>query len=414
MTAPVRLNVYDLINSETKTREIGKDILERIGMGIYHTGVEVYGEEYSFGMDPTGLRNPNTQGIFAVEPHTADGVYKQTIQLGFTSKSKAEILSIVESLKPQWMAASYHLLDRNCCHFTKAFAAAIDPAFADAYPAWANRAAGVGSAVVPEALLRSLTELLAPPPSIPSELINKVHQKWTAGPAPRPIPPWTEIDPSKMTPPPEDLVAPDAAKPPGAPSASSSSLLGRGLSLAGRVASTVITHSTNIASAVKGRIVRYIDESDREEFSRVFPQLDASLLLSAYSCHVIHIHRVQRAKLFITEKEIALHGPSKLAHIMPFSVIGSCQYGAVVPPPPDQKMLPPAFQLIGSDGNGMPSAAAGLPSALLFFDVTGSSFTPVFDLSFIGALGKIGSHKHSTVVSAMKYCDMGWRSVHQN
>ena len=400
MAVPVRLNVYDLINAETKSREIGKDFLELIGMGIYHTGVEIFSEEYSFGMDPTGLRNPKTQGIFSVEPQTADGVFKQSIELGMTTKTKKEIADIIAALRPEWMAASYHLLDRNCCHFTKALVQAIDPAFVSKYPAWANRAAGVGSAVVPEALLNSLTDALAPPPSIPVELINRIDVKWTAGPAPKPIMPWNEPNPGNVTPPPEETASP-----------SSSSFLSRGLNLAGKVASTVATHTTTLASAVKGRIVAYIDKQDREEFAKSFPQLDPNKLMSAYSCSVIHIHRVQRAKIFITESEIALHGPSKLTHIIPISKIGSCQYGVVVPPPSDQKMLPPTFQLVGSDRNGMPLSP---PNALLFFDASGTSFSPVFNMSFVGSIGKVGSHKHSTVVSAMRYCDAAWRMEHQN
>lgn len=66
---PVFLNVYDL--------HPGNDYLYSVGLGAYHSGVEVYGVEYSFG---------SGGGVFPGEPRNAPGAkFRESIRLGEVS-----------------------------------------------------------------------------------------------------------------------------------------------------------------------------------------------------------------------------------------------------------------------------------------------------------------------------------------
>lgn len=125
---PVTLHVYDLSESNVS--------YYKLGFGLYHSGIEVNGVEYSWGTD----------GPFRNEPKKAYGVlYRESILLGHTNKNSAEITKIAadvaETLKRE---GNYHILQRNCNHFAKAFSEKLVPE--SSFPGWVNRAAGLGSA----------------------------------------------------------------------------------------------------------------------------------------------------------------------------------------------------------------------------------------------------------------------------
>jgi hypothetical protein len=58
--APVYLNVYDLSDQN--------QYLYWAGVGVYHTGVEVYGIEYAY-----GGHDYDVSGVFATNPRAAPG-----------------------------------------------------------------------------------------------------------------------------------------------------------------------------------------------------------------------------------------------------------------------------------------------------------------------------------------------------
>ncbi|KAK8945359.1 DeSI-like protein [Platanthera guangdongensis] len=100
------LNVYDLtpINN----------YLYWFGLGIFHTGIEVHGMEYGF-----GAHDYATSGVFEVEPKSCPGfVFRRSLWLGATDMSRAEFRMFIEQLSGKYYGDTYHLIAKNCNHFT--------------------------------------------------------------------------------------------------------------------------------------------------------------------------------------------------------------------------------------------------------------------------------------------------------
>jgi hypothetical protein len=78
----VYVNVYDI-----PPRKVNK-YLELIGMGIYHTGIEVNGTEYAYG----GNALLTGTGVYeiAAKKHEAF-VFKESIQVGVVSGGKEAV-----------------------------------------------------------------------------------------------------------------------------------------------------------------------------------------------------------------------------------------------------------------------------------------------------------------------------------
>jgi hypothetical protein len=149
--APVTLNVYNLVDNEK---------LSKFGFGLYHSGIEVYGKEYSFG---GGCNADTVTGVFAIPPKTAPAQFRESIMLGMTQCTPAQVQWFVNNLEQEWTSSSYSLLARNCNHFSEAFASMLG---SFKIPAWVNRAARVGDAFLPQFLLH---QLLRQMPSAPRQ-----------------------------------------------------------------------------------------------------------------------------------------------------------------------------------------------------------------------------------------------------
>jgi len=127
---PVLLNVYDLTPVN--------DYLYWLGFGVFHSGIEVHGMEYGF-----GAHDFSSSGVFEVESKCCPGfVYRKTVWLGTTELSREEFRSFIETLAGKYHGNTYHLISKNCNHFTDDVCKNLT---GKPIPGWVNRLARVGS-----------------------------------------------------------------------------------------------------------------------------------------------------------------------------------------------------------------------------------------------------------------------------
>ncbi|XP_027181226.1 deSI-like protein At4g17486 [Coffea eugenioides] len=124
------LNVYDLTNIN--------DYLYWFGLGIFHSGIEVHGLEYGY-----GAHEYPTSGVFEVEPKNCPGfVFRRSVLLGSTDMTRSEIQSFMEHLSSKYHGDNYHLIAKNCNHFTDDVSMCLT---GKQIPGWVNRLAHLGS-----------------------------------------------------------------------------------------------------------------------------------------------------------------------------------------------------------------------------------------------------------------------------
>ncbi|KAJ1386469.1 PPPDE putative peptidase domain [Sesbania bispinosa] len=122
---------------------------------------KVHGMEYGF-----GAHEYPTSGVFEVEPRNCPGfIFRRSILLGTTDMSFSEFRSFIERLSAKYHGDTYHLIAKNCNHFTDEVCQQLT---GKPIPAWVNRLARVGSfcnCLLPESLqvaaVRHLPERLA-------------------------------------------------------------------------------------------------------------------------------------------------------------------------------------------------------------------------------------------------------------
>ncbi|CAG8449946.1 3263_t:CDS:10 [Ambispora leptoticha] len=131
---PVYVNVYDML-PKGKVADFGY----RLGVGIFHSGVEVLGREYNFGghvYDYTG--------VFVMRPKAGfpNVTFKESIKMGYTELEKEEVILIIKELSEEFRGNTYNLLTRNCNHFSGELCKRL---VGKSTPGWINRAAKLGT-----------------------------------------------------------------------------------------------------------------------------------------------------------------------------------------------------------------------------------------------------------------------------
>lgn len=136
----VILNVYDLTPLNNYSYWFG--------FGIFHSGIEVHGKEYGF-----GAHDFPVSGVFEVEPKSCPGfIYRCSISLGKISMPLSEFRALIESVASEYHGDTYHLISKNCNHFTDDMAHRL---IGKHVPGWVNRLARLGSlcsCLLPESL----------------------------------------------------------------------------------------------------------------------------------------------------------------------------------------------------------------------------------------------------------------------
>jgi hypothetical protein len=153
----VRLNIYHLIDEVTNLKFL------KFGFGVFHTGVIVYGIEWSFGESVEGQET----GLFCVAPGNAAGVVFKTVDLGYTDLSPEQVDTILHRLETEWKSSDYHVLHQNCNHFAARFCELLSTLEKLEVPPWCNRAARWSDKIVPKSLaswaLRNMDDYTPPP-----------------------------------------------------------------------------------------------------------------------------------------------------------------------------------------------------------------------------------------------------------
>jgi len=130
MTANVVLHIYDLNPDANKA-------LRLLGTGAFHSAVEVFGEEWSYGFRESGT------GIFCCPPKSCQGaVYRESVKMGTTPMSQHEVDSLLERMRTEWRGMEYDLLRRNCCVFSNAFCQELG---VGSIPNWVTNLAAAGA-----------------------------------------------------------------------------------------------------------------------------------------------------------------------------------------------------------------------------------------------------------------------------
>ena len=110
MGTPVWLNVYHLTCLNY--------LLQIIGVGIYHTAIEIDSQEYSFGSTKDDI-----PGFYINEIGQISKLLKlkEKIYMGNTIYTKNNIDKLLALESPFWMGRTYDPFLKNCNHFTKSF-----------------------------------------------------------------------------------------------------------------------------------------------------------------------------------------------------------------------------------------------------------------------------------------------------
>ena len=110
-------------------------------MGVFHTGVEIAGEEWGYGYCERG------SGVYRVRPSRNPMYeYRFAIPLGRTPLGEADVKRALAAARQDWQGKHYHLLARNCNHFSAHLARQL--MVGDRFPTFVNRLANFGHGCV--------------------------------------------------------------------------------------------------------------------------------------------------------------------------------------------------------------------------------------------------------------------------
>ena len=126
---PIYLNIYH--------KNIFSEYLQLVGLGMFHSTIEIFDLEFSFGFCETGMC-----GITVSKSGISNKMkIKEKIYLGHTHFNLKTIKELIYTISSSWEGSTYNPFIKNCNDFTKDFSTLLleDNAY---YPEYVNLLAG--------------------------------------------------------------------------------------------------------------------------------------------------------------------------------------------------------------------------------------------------------------------------------
>jgi PPPDE putative peptidase domain len=157
----VILNVYKIHPSAEEERQTSFWVrsLSSVGLGLYHTSLSIPPYTYTF-VANQGVVSTRGGANSAAVVGTPNMTFQEELRLGDVKLPRDVLNQILQILKDDYFTpTSYHLVHRNCNHFTETLATALlcfdtvdpsasSPRLSTTYPSYINRLAQTGSHVV--------------------------------------------------------------------------------------------------------------------------------------------------------------------------------------------------------------------------------------------------------------------------
>jgi deubiquitinase DESI2 len=121
---PVYLNIYDIYPFN--------DFLHPIGLGFYHTGIEIHGIEYIYGMGIAEIL-PKEDIEFAK--------FRESIELGRVKLFNNQIRNLIYNLEGEFNSDNYNPVLKNCNDFSNTVSRVL---LDKEIPSYINRWANTG------------------------------------------------------------------------------------------------------------------------------------------------------------------------------------------------------------------------------------------------------------------------------
>eukprot|EP00758_Cryptobia_borreli_P002945 Tbor_TRINITY_DN3411_c0_g1::TRINITY_DN3411_c0_g1_i2::g.3681::m.3681 len=173
----VKVHVYNL-------RQGSNHLNSSLGFGIFHSGVEVFDREWSFGGNVNAKRGDS--GIFYMPPGMVlprSSVY-EIRELGrLPPEATQEIIEMAvrQNMLRYWTAESYHLVNHNCNHFSENFVDLLNRTFNTTlvFPSYINRAAKFLDTFIPGSVIERVVgitpnALIADSPKVSTKVCEDI------------------------------------------------------------------------------------------------------------------------------------------------------------------------------------------------------------------------------------------------
>lgn len=136
--APVWLHIYDVTGGSVQW---ANDLFRQAGTGAFHAGVEVYGQEWSYGYSAG-----DKTGVYTCQPRAnTQHKYRESVAMGGTSFSEKEVTALLEQMQQDWVGPKYNLVYKNCCHFSDDLCKQLG---VGEVPEWVVHLAGAGATFI--------------------------------------------------------------------------------------------------------------------------------------------------------------------------------------------------------------------------------------------------------------------------